>query len=175
MADERPDVDDRDPADAVAQTVAHVLRLAETWGAWDGRPLPIDGRVYTPHKAIRRVADHMIDHLAQLEAHVAGAQPLPDRWHGSSVTSPADLAQFTPEDLDEARSRLERLAQLWRIRLAAIPLEQLDQAEGDAYTPREMAFCVVGSTYYADAVGGLRRLSSGSEQALSVSDELDDG
>ena len=112
----------------------------------------------------------MVDHLAQLEAHLAGAEPLPDRWHGSSMTSPADLAQFTPEDLDEARSRLERLAQLWRIRLAAIPLEELDQAEGDAYTPREMAFCVVGSTYYADAVGGLRRVSSGSEQALSVSD-----
>jgi hypothetical protein len=64
MADERPEVDGRDPADAVAQMVADVLRLAETWGAWDGHPLPIDDRVYTPHKAIRRVADHMIDHLA---------------------------------------------------------------------------------------------------------------
>jgi hypothetical protein len=174
MADERPEVDDRDPADAVAQMGAHVLRLAETWGAWDGGPLPIDDRIYTPHKAIRRVADHMIDHLAQLDAHVAGAEPLPDRWHGSSMTTPADLAQFTPEDLDEARSRLERLAQLWRIRLAAITAQELDRADGDAYTPREMAFCVVGSTYYADAVGRLRRVSSGSEQAPLVSDELDD-
>lgn len=155
MANERPEVDDRDPADAVAQMVAHVLRLAETWGAWDGRPLPADDRVYTPHKAIRRVADHMIDHLAQLEAQVSGAKPLPDRWHGSYMTTPADLAPFTPEDLDEARSRLERLAQLWRIRLAAIPPEELDRAEDDAYTPREMAFCVVGSTYYADGVGEL--------------------
>ena len=89
MADERPEVDGRDPADAVAQMVAHVLRLAETWGAWDGHPLPADDRVYTPHKAIRRVADHMIDHLAQLEAHVAGAEPLPDRWHGSYMATPA--------------------------------------------------------------------------------------
>lgn len=155
MADDRPEVDDRDPADAMAQMVAHVLRLAETWGAWDGHPMPIDDRVYTPHKAIRRVADHMLDHLAQLEAHVAGADPVPDRWHGSHVTTAADLAPFTPEDLDEARSRLERLAQLWRIRLAAIPPEELDRAEDDAYTPREMAFCAVGSTYYADAVGDL--------------------
>ena len=152
MADDRPEVDDWDPADAMAQMVAHVLRLAETWGAY---PMPIDDRVYTPHKAIRRVADHMLDHLAQLEAHVAGADPVPDRWHGSHVTTAADLAPFTPEDLDEARSRLERLAQLWRIRLAAIPPEELDRAEGDAYTPREMAFCAVGSTYYADAVGDL--------------------
>lgn len=155
MADDRPEVDDRDPADAMAQMVAHVLRLAETWGAWDGHPMPIDDHVYTPHKAIRRVADHMLDHLAQLEAHVAGADPVPDRWHGSHVTTAADLAPFTPEDLDEARSRLERLAQLWRIRLAAIPPEELDRAEDDAYTPREMAFWAVGSTYYADAVGDL--------------------
>ena len=97
----------------------------------------------------------MIDHLAQLEAHISGAEPLPDRWHGSHTTTPTDLAPFTPEDLDEARSRLERLAQLWRLRLEAIPPEELDRAEGDAYTPREMAFCVVGSTYYADAVGDL--------------------
>ena len=79
MADERPKVDDRDPAEAVAEMVAHVLELAETWGAWDGRPCPIDDRVYTPHKAIRRVGDHLLDHLAQLEARVDGAEPLPDR------------------------------------------------------------------------------------------------
>ena len=42
MAKERPEVDDRDPADAVAQMVADVLRLAETWVAWDGRPLPAE-------------------------------------------------------------------------------------------------------------------------------------
>lgn len=78
------------------------------------------------------------------------------------MTTPADLAQFTPEDLDEARSRLERLAQLWRLRLAAIPLEELDRADGDAYTPREMAFCVVDSTYYADAVGEPRSVQHSS-------------
>lgn len=27
--------------------------------------------------------------------------------------------------------------------------------ESEAHTPREMAFCVAGSTYYADAVGDL--------------------
>jgi hypothetical protein len=157
MAEERPNVDDRDPAGAVEQMVAHVLELAKTWGAWDGRPLPMDDRVCTPHKAIRRVADHMIDHLAQLEAHVARTEPLPDRWHGSAITTATDLAPFGPEDLDEARSRLERLAQLWRVRLTAIAPAELDRAEGDAYTPREMAFCVAGSAYYADAVGALPR------------------
>ena len=98
----------------------------------------------------------------QLEAHIVGAEALPDRWHGSSITTRADLAPFTPEDLDEARSRdFERLAQLWRIRLAVITAQELDRAEDDDYSPREMAFCVVGSSYYADAVGELPGVSSG--------------
>jgi len=155
MSDVRPKIDDREPADAVAQMVEHVLALAETWSAWDHRPRASGPRVYTPHKAIRRTADHMIDHLAQLEAHVAGQPSLPDHWHASAITTPADLAPFEQEDLDEARSRLERLAQIWRIRLEAVPSRELDEAEGDSYTPREMAFCVAGSVYYADAIGEL--------------------
>jgi hypothetical protein len=155
--DDRPRVDDRDPADAIQEMVSYVLKLAETWVAWDGTPFTIDDRVYTPHKAIRRVADHMIDHLAQLETHLAEVPPLPDEWHASSVTTPADFALFQPEDLDEARSRLSRLAQIWRIRLATVPAEKMDAAEGDAYTPREMAFHVVESTYYADALGPISR------------------
>jgi hypothetical protein len=67
-------------------------------------------RIYTPHKAIRRVADHLVDNLAELEARLAGYPTEPDTWHGSMVTTPADLATFTAEDLDEARSRLRRLA-----------------------------------------------------------------
>src|SRR5437870_2871210 len=95
------------PAGAIDNMVNHVLDLASTWMMWDGAPIQSGERVFTPHKAIRRVADHMIDHLAQLEAHTAGVPSLPDRWHASAVTTPADLAPFLQEDLDEARSRLE--------------------------------------------------------------------
>jgi hypothetical protein len=138
--------------------VEQVVELAATWPHWDGRPCPVDDRIYTPHKAIRRVADHMIDHLAQLEAHLAGSDSLPDRWHGSFVTTDVDMAPFSEQDLNEARERLMRLADLWRLRLATIPDDDLDLAEGDAYTPREMAFCAVGSSYYAEAVGRLAPL-----------------
>jgi hypothetical protein len=155
MTDERPRVDDREPAAAIEEMVDHVLRLVETWTSWDGRPRTADGRDYTPHKAIRRVADHMLDHLAQLDAHLGGVESLPDRWHGSSMTTASDLAPFEELDVDEARSRLTRLAQLWRIRLAEVPPDGLDRAEGDGYTPREMAFCAVESSFYADAVGDL--------------------
>lgn len=155
MHTERPKVDARDPADAISDMVEHVLSLAETWTAWDGRPRKTGNRQYTPHKAIRRVADHMIDHLTQLQAHIAGVASPPDRWHASAITTPADHAPFQPEDVDEARSRLERLALLWRLGLNEVPRTELDRAEGDAYTPREMAYCAVESAYYADAVGDL--------------------
>jgi hypothetical protein len=132
-----------------------VLALAETWTAWDGMPRAVDDRVYTPHKAIRRVADHLIDHLAQVEARLAGADSLPDRWHGSYSTTPADLAPFTPDDLDEARSRLDRLALLWVHRLGSITDEDMDRSAAGSWSVREIAFHLAESSYYAEAVGDL--------------------
>jgi hypothetical protein len=144
------------PAEAINTMVGHVLRLAATWTAWDGRPSHIDDRVYTPHKAIRRVADHLLDHLAEVEARLAGQPGVPDRWHASASTTPADLAPFTPQDLDEAHSRLTRLAQIWTVRLNALTPAQLDHSPGDGWTFREIATHLAESTYYADAVGELK-------------------
>jgi hypothetical protein len=155
MADDRPATDDRHPADVVSGMVDHVLALADTWPAWDGEPRAVDDRVYTPHKAVRRVADHMVDHLAEVEARLAGVPTVPDHWHASAVTTESDLAPFTDEDRDEAHSRLERLALVWRLRLRSLDDERLDRPEGGAWTLREVAFHVAESAYYADAVGDL--------------------
>ncbi len=154
MSDDTPATDDRDPAALIEESVAHALRLAQTWTAWDGRPLTVDDRIYTPHKAIRRTVDHLVDHLAELEARLAGVVPLVDRWHASAITTPSDLVLFTAEDLDEATSRLTRLAQIWSVRLRSAGDERLDLAEGSAWTLRQVAFHV-SNTYYADAVGEL--------------------
>ncbi len=140
--------------------VDHVLRLAATWPRWDGKPVevPVDGepaRTYTPHKAIRRVADHLVDHLAELEARLAGRPTEPDHWHASAITTASDLAGFTADDLDEARSRLRRLALIWDVRLRSLSPERLDKREGDAWTLRQLAFHLEGSTFYADSVGTL--------------------
>ncbi len=143
------------PSAAVTSMVEHVLDLAATWTAWDGTPAHVDDRVYTPHKAIRRVADHMIDHLAEMEARLAGEEPQPDHWHASAVTTEADRAPFTAQDLDEARSRLTRLARIWAARLDALTAAQLDHSPGDGWSFRELAHHLAGSTYYADAVGDL--------------------
>ncbi|MGW3494392.1 hypothetical protein [Streptomyces sp. NPDC001020] len=142
-------------AAGVVAMVEHVLALAATWTVWDGKPIHTDDRVYTPHKAIRRVGDHMVDHLAELEARLVGEEPLPDHWNASASTTQADLAPFTQEDLDEARSRLTRLARIWAARFRSLDDEQLDHSPGDGWSFRRLAEHVQGSTYYADAVGDL--------------------
>jgi hypothetical protein len=101
------------------------------------------------------VADHLIDHLAEMEARLGGQVTEPDRWHGSATTTPADLARFTAEDLDEARSRLRRLAQIWDVRMRSLSIAELDRTEGDARTLRELAVHLAESSYYAEAVGEL--------------------
>jgi hypothetical protein len=162
MSDPGPQVDDRHPADVVTGMVDHVLRIAATWPEWDGRPIeiPVEDeppRTYTPHKAIRRVADHLVDHLAELEARLAGRPTEPDHWHASAITTPADLAAFTPDDLDEARSRLRRLALIWDVRLRSLSEQQLGVRAGNAWTLRQLAFHVAESAFYADSVGVLPR------------------
>jgi hypothetical protein len=160
MADSVPETDDRHPADVVTGMVDHVLEIAETWPRWDGKPIevPVEGeppRIYTPHKAVRRVADHLVDHLAEIEARLAGRPTEPDRWHASAITTPADLAAFTDVDLDEARSRLRRLALIWDMRLRCLSDQQLNDNAGDAWTLRQVAFHVTESAFYADSVGRL--------------------
>ncbi|MCT2542497.1 hypothetical protein N0O83_06345 [Streptomyces atratus] len=135
--------------------VDRVLALAATWTAWDGRPVPAGDRLYTPHKAIRRVADHMVDHLAEMEARLVGEETQPDHWHASATTTAADLAPFTGADLDEARSRLTRLARIWANRLDALTPDELDRSAGTGWTFRQLAFHLAESVYYADAVGDL--------------------
>ncbi|WP_234322592.1 cytochrome P450 [Streptomyces sp. NRRL S-350] len=140
----------------VPEMVDHVLDLAATWPAWDGRPIVnAEGRTYTPHKAVRRVVDHLIDHLAELEARLAGEPTEPDHWHASNATTPADLAPFTVADLDEARSRLTRLAGIWARRVAALPDACLDDSPGTGWSFRQVVRHVSESGYYADSVGDL--------------------
>lgn len=155
-----PEVDGRHPAEVVTAMVDHVLDLAESWPRWDLQPIEVSvegepPRVYTPHKAVRRVADHLLDHLAEIEARLAGRLTEPDRWHGSMVTTASDLAPFTVDDLDEARSRLRRLALIWEVRLRSLTDEQLDAPAGQSWTLRQVAFHVADSAFYADSVGVL--------------------
>jgi hypothetical protein len=98
-ADPNPGQADPNPGQLVVAAVDRCLELARTWHAWDGRPIARtmddDGmpNTWTPHKALRRIADHLVDHLHQVEALLAGATPLPDEWLGRTVTVDADWSR----------------------------------------------------------------------------------
>jgi hypothetical protein len=147
------------PASAVAASVAQCLDLAATWHAWDGRAIArtIDGlpSTWTPHKALRRITDHLVDHLHEAEALLAGAEPVPDEWHGRMVTLDADWARFTELDFDEARSRLRRLARCYLLRYDTAGRAAWDALRGEAWTLREIAEHVANVTFYAEQVGRL--------------------
>lgn len=152
------EVDERHPADAVTTMIEQVLDLAQSWPDWNGTPtlVEVEGegqRAYTPHKAIRRVADHLLDHLAEIEARLSGRPTEPDLWHGSAITTAADLAPFTIEDLEEAHSRLRRLALIWDIRVRGLSDEELNASSDGDWTLREVAFHVAEPVFYAEAVG----------------------
>jgi hypothetical protein len=152
----RPALDDRDVATVVPAAVTEVLDLAETWLGWDGRPVCRDGNTWTPHKALRRVTDHLLDHLAEIECRLAGQPTLPDQWHGRMVTTDADFARFTEVDLDEATSRLTRLAACYQARLGSLGPQVLDARPDDAtWTIREVTHHVSHVPRYADMVGRL--------------------
>ena len=153
------DVEDEDanPGVAVEAAVADSLRLVATWIGWDGSPrISKDGdRVYTPPKAVRRIADHLIDHLAEVEALLAGVPTQPDAWHASAVTTQADLAPFTELDRDEAGQRLPRLARTFALRLAAAGPDEWDRPRGDSWTLRQIAEHLTEVRWYAEQVGDL--------------------
>jgi hypothetical protein len=144
-----------DPGAGIEAAVGRTLELAATWIGWDGRPrVSEDGdRIYTPQKAIRRQSDHLLDHLAEVEAVLAGVPTEPDKWHGSLVTTHADLAPFTELDLDEARQRLSRLGRTLHLRLLAAGSAEWDRPRA-GWTLREIAEHLSNS-WYAEQVGDL--------------------
>jgi hypothetical protein len=144
-----------DPGAAVVEVVEHLLALAQTWPRWDGTPkVADDGRTFTPHKAIRRTADHLVDHLAQVEALLADVPTQPDGWRASAATTPADLAPFTADDLVEAEQRLRRLARTFALRLASVDPVELDRDRSPDWTLRQIAQHLA-DPWYADQVGDL--------------------
>jgi hypothetical protein len=144
------------PGAALEDAVGRCLALVDTWIHWDGHPrVSEDGdRVYTPAKAVRRIADHLLDHLAEVEAVLGGVGTQPDAWHGSLVTLESDWARFTELDRDEAHERLPRLARTFSLRLTAAGADEWDRPR-DGWTLREIADHLTGVLWYAEQVGDL--------------------
>jgi hypothetical protein len=134
----------------IEEAVEASLAEAAQWLAWDGRPRASEGSVWTPNKAMRRVTDHIIDHLAQTEAALSGGPPLEDTWRGRSTTLAADWAPFTEAELNEAVARLRRLGRTYASRLRAAGSAAWDADRGDEWSIRRMAeHCADSLIWYA--------------------------
>jgi hypothetical protein len=155
-------MNDVNPGIAVEEAVAECLKMAATWLWWDGNPrVSSDGdRVYTPHKAIRRIGDHLVDHLAEVEAVLAGVETQPDEWHGSLLTLDSDWARFSEADRQEAIQRLTRLARTFSLRLGAAGPSEWDRTRGQGWTLRQIAEHLTEVVWYAEQVGDLTQVNS---------------
>src|SRR5437773_5476127 len=109
-----------EPDELILVATEDALAAAQSWIGWSTGAVISLGNAWTPHKALRRIADHLIDHLCQIESREAGEAAVPDAWRGRSVTLESDWARFTEQDLDEATARIRRLAQVLAIRVRSL-------------------------------------------------------
>jgi hypothetical protein len=112
----------------------------------DARPAPLTapagvGRyTYTPRKALRRVLDHALDHLNQIDQWLAwqrrGIVPTPtDGWVPSTVTLPDDRLPLAPADLDAWLWRIDQAVRLVVQRASELSLVELDWLPPDGGWP----------------------------------------
>jgi DinB family protein len=100
----------------------------------------VESYTYTPRKPLRRVLDHSLDHLNQIEQwqrwRQDGVVPTPtDGWAGSTVTLPEDRLPLTPSDLDAWLWRIDLAMSLMVQRAARLSDEELDWQPPDGGWP----------------------------------------
>ena len=95
---------------------------------------------YTPRKPLRRVLDHTLDHLNQIDQWQSWRRdnvvPTPtDGWVPSTVTLPEDRLPLTATDLDAWLWRIDQAMRLLVQRAAALGEEELDWLPPDGGWP----------------------------------------
>src|SRR5205809_5615579 len=100
----------------------------------------VESYTYTPRKPLRRVLDHALDHLNQIDQWQQwrrdGVVPTPtDGWVPSTVTLPEDRLLLTAADLDAWLWRIDQAMRLLVQRAAALGEEELDWLPPDGGWP----------------------------------------
>ncbi len=112
----------------------------------DARPAPLTAPAgvrsytYTPRKILRRVLDHALDHLNQIDQWLTwrrdGVVPGPtDGWVPSTITLPDDGLPLTERDLAAWLWRIDQAARLLIGRAAELTEEELDWRPPDGGWP----------------------------------------
>jgi len=100
----------------------------------------VESYTYTPRKPLRRVLDHALDHLNQIDQWQQwrrdGVVPTPtDGWVPSTVTLPEDRLPLTASDLDAWLWRIDQTMRLLIQRAARLSVEDLDWQPPDGGWP----------------------------------------
>jgi hypothetical protein len=100
----------------------------------------ITSYTYTPRKPLRRVLDHALDHLNQIDQWQRwrrdGVVPIPtDGWAPSTVTLPEDRLPLTTTDLDAWLWRIDQAMRLLTQRAAGLSDDDLDWQPPDGGWP----------------------------------------
>jgi len=95
---------------------------------------------YTPRKALRRVLDHALDHLNQIDQWRSwqrdGVAPTPtDGWVPSTVTLPDDRLPLASADLDAWLWRIDQAVRMLVHRARGLTRDELDWAPPDGGWP----------------------------------------
>jgi hypothetical protein len=100
----------------------------------------VESYTYTPRKPLRRVLDHALDHLNQIEQWERwrrdGVVPTPtDGWVPSTVTLPEDRLPLTAADLNAWLWRIDMAVRRLAERAAALGADELDWQPPDGGWP----------------------------------------
>lgn len=114
------------------------------------------GHAFTPRKVLRRILDHALDHLDQIDQWLSwrqsGVVPTPaDGWAGSAVTLDEDRLALTEADLAAWLWRIDLAVGMLERRTAALTAEELDWLPPHGgWTLRRMVHHVAaGERFYA--------------------------
>jgi DinB family protein len=149
LLEQRPDAEVRSP-------MTNQLYDRLTQPADPTRRTPIDytsveSYTYTPRKPLRRVLDHALDHLNQIDQWQLwrrdGVVPTPtDGWVPSTVTLPEDRLPLTAADLDAWLWRVDQAMRLLTQRVASLGRDDLDwQPPDGGWTLRRVVHHVARS------------------------------
>ena len=172
-----------DPAREVPSVMTNELFSRLT----DARPAPLTvpggvGRyTYTPRKALRRVLDHALDHLNQIDQWRAwqhhGVVPTPtDGWVPSTVTLPDDRLPLAPADLEAWLWRIDQAVRLVVQRAAGLSEAELDWLPPDGGWPlrRVLHHLARSERLYAAALDEAPREQDPSRRYEEACRRLDD-
>jgi hypothetical protein len=136
---------------AHAWTLPHLLRLP----SYDPtRLVSVGDYSYTPRKTLRRVLDHAIDHLNQLDQwllwQTQGVVPTPtDGWVGSATTLEDDTLPITESDLQAWLWRINLVIELLATQAARLTEAQLDwKPPNEGWTLRQILHHVAWAERY---------------------------